>query len=170
MQLGQLDGISFLISSRMKIAVILTAILLSMVLAFIFLPLADGIVLGLVLAYIARPLYLKLHRHKRLGALIATLVIVMPIVLILGSGIFEIVRFIGWIFDNQDVFINSLFDFVKSIDVPPEYNEQIRANMGYVHFFAAFFRRFRFYILCNDNCNVRSQPGDICTGMLFPSG
>ncbi|MGB3907368.1 MAG: AI-2E family transporter [Methanomethylovorans sp.] len=110
----------------MKIAVILTAILLSMVLAFIFLPLADGIVLGLVLAYIARPLYLKLHRHKRLGALIATLVIVMPIVLILGSGIFEIVRFIGWIFDNQDVFINSLFDFVKSIDVPPEYNEQIR--------------------------------------------
>ncbi|MGD9779020.1 AI-2E family transporter [Methanomethylovorans sp.] len=126
MQLGQLDGISFLISSRMKIAVVLIVILLSLTLASIFLPLADGIVLGLVLAYIARPIYLKLHRYQRLGALIATLVIVMPIVLILGSGIFEIVRFIGWIFDNQDVFINSLFDFVRSIDVPPEYNEQIR--------------------------------------------
>ena len=125
MQIGQLDGVSVLISSRLKIAVVLIIILLSFILASIFLPLADGIVLGLVLAYIARPIYLKLHRHPRIGALIATLVIVMPVVLIIGSGIFEIVRFIGWVFDNQDVFINSLFDFVRSIDVPPEYNERI---------------------------------------------
>ncbi|MBC7086055.1 MAG: AI-2E family transporter [Methanomethylovorans sp.] len=126
MQLGQLDGISVLISSRMKISVVLILILLSLILGFIFLPLADGIVLGLVLAYIARPIYLKLHRYKRFGALVATLVIVIPIVLILGSGIFEILRFIGWIFDNQAVFINHLFDFVKSINVPQEYNQQIR--------------------------------------------
>lgn len=125
MQIGQLDGVSVLISSRLKIAVVLIIILLSFILASIFLPLADGIVLGLVLAYIARPIYIKLHRHPRIGALIATLVIVMPVVLIIGSGIFEIVRFIGWVFDNQDVFINSLFDFVRSIDVPPEYNERI---------------------------------------------
>jgi predicted PurR-regulated permease PerM len=125
MQIGQLDGISVLISSRLKIAAVLIIILLSLVLASIFLPLADGIVLGLVLAYIARPIYLKLHRYQRIGALVATFVLVMPIVLIIGSGIFEIVRFIGWIFDNQDVFINSLFDFVRSIDVPPEYNESI---------------------------------------------
>jgi predicted PurR-regulated permease PerM len=126
MQLGQLDGISVLISSRLKIAVFLIIILLSLILASIFLPLADGIVLGLVLAYIARPIYLKLHRHKRLGALIATLVIVLPVVFIIGSGIFEIVRLVGWIFDNQAVFINNLFDFVVSIDIPPQYNEPIR--------------------------------------------
>lgn len=125
MQIGQLDGISVLISSRLKIAAVLIIILLSLFLASIFLPLADGIVLGLVLAYIARPIYLKLHRYQRIGALVATFALVMPVVLIIGSGIFEIVRFIGWIFDNQDVFINSLFDFVRSIDVPPEYNESI---------------------------------------------
>ncbi|WP_321419152.1 AI-2E family transporter [uncultured Methanomethylovorans sp.] len=126
MQLGQLDGISVLISSRLKIAVVLIIILLSLILASIFLPLADGIVLGLVLAYIARPIYLKLHRYQRLGALLATLIIVMPVVLIIGSGIFEITRLMSWIFENQGLFINNLFDFIASVDVPPQYNEPIR--------------------------------------------
>ncbi|MDD3043066.1 MAG: AI-2E family transporter, partial [Methanosarcinaceae archaeon] len=53
------DGVSQLIASRWKIgAAVVVAILLFFAL-LVLLPLADGIVLGLVFAYIARPISKK---------------------------------------------------------------------------------------------------------------
>ena len=58
------DGVSQIIASRWKIgATIALAVLLFFAL-LILLPLADGIVLGLVFAYIARPIQVKFGKYR----------------------------------------------------------------------------------------------------------
>jgi predicted PurR-regulated permease PerM len=93
-------------------------------LIMILLPLADGIVLGLVFAYICRPINAKLKRWHRLGALIGTMFIVVPLVIIIGTGLVEIFRQIVYIIENQSEFIEMLFGFVRQY-VPYAYSSRI---------------------------------------------
>lgn len=114
------------IGSRWKFLVILAIVILFFTFVFILLPLADGIMLGLVFAYIARPIYQVLQRKRHIGAFIATMFIVAPIILILGMGIIEIANQVMWVAENQTVVIGSLFDFVRSLNIPQAYYEQIQ--------------------------------------------
>ena len=67
------DGVSQLIASKWKIGAALAVALLLYFAFLILLPLADGIVLGIVFAYIARPIQIKFRKYRKIGALIASL-------------------------------------------------------------------------------------------------
>jgi predicted PurR-regulated permease PerM len=120
------DGISRIISAKWKIVSFTVVSLLFLLFCYILFPLADGIVLGLVFAYIARPIFMKLRRLKRIGALIATLCIVIPVVFIIGSGIVEILRQIVWVFENQSYVMNTSLDLLRSIDIPAGYSDDVQ--------------------------------------------
>jgi predicted PurR-regulated permease PerM len=120
------DGISRIIAAKWKIASFVVVLLLFLLFCYILFPLADGIVLGLVFAYIARPIFMKFRRFRRVGALIATLCIVVPVVFIIGSGIVEIFRQIVWVFENQSYVMNTSLDILRSIDIPARYSNDVQ--------------------------------------------
>ncbi|HWR25317.1 MAG TPA: AI-2E family transporter [Methanosarcina sp.] len=114
------DGVSQIIASRWKIGAALVVAVLLCFSILILLPLADGIVLGLVFAYIAKPIQLKFKRHRKLGALIASLCIFFPIVFIVGVGVVEILNQISWIIDNKTEVVGAILDFIRALNIPPE--------------------------------------------------
>ncbi len=118
------DGISLIISYKWEVFTALAVFLLVVLMFIILLPLADGIILGLVFAYICRPIYLALNRYRYFGAFVATMFIVTPMVLIIGTGLVEIARQIIWVFDNQGEVIGMLFEYVRII-VPETYTDPI---------------------------------------------
>ena len=122
----QVDGISLLIYYKWKIAASLALAIILFFVALIILPLADGIVLGLLFAYIARPIFIKLKDRRRLGSLAATMCIVLPVVFILGAGLLEIINLVGWVVDNQSQVIGSMFDFIREIDIPESMNDELQ--------------------------------------------
>ncbi len=118
------DGLSIIVSNKWNIIIALLLVLLFLALATILLPLRDGIVLGLVFAYVCRPIYLKLQRWNHIGALIATMFVVTPIVFIIGTGAVEILRQMVWVIENQTEVINILFDIVRQV-VPEAYSARV---------------------------------------------
>lgn len=120
------DGISILIHYKWKIAVSIAIAILLVVAVIVVLPLADGIVLGLVFAYISRPIYSKFKGHRKIGAFVATMFIVAPLILIIGSGIIEIINQITWIVNNQGQVIGGIFDFIKNINIPSSIHKQLQ--------------------------------------------
>ncbi|MDD2440352.1 MAG: AI-2E family transporter [Methanosarcinaceae archaeon] len=121
------DGVSQLIASRWKIGAALVVAFLIFFAIRILLPLADGIVLGLVFAYIARPIRKKFKKHRRLGALIASLCIFIPIVFIIGVGVVQILNQVSWILEHQSEVIGEIFAFVRSLEIPEQYLEEINS-------------------------------------------
>lgn len=119
------DGVSQLIASRWKIGVALALAVLLYFAFLILLPLADGIVLGIVFAYIARPIQVKFGKHRKLGALMASLCIFVPIVFIIGAGIVEILNQISWIIEHQTSVMRGILSFINSLEIPAVYVERI---------------------------------------------
>ncbi|TGC08036.1 AI-2E family transporter [Methanolobus halotolerans] len=122
----QQDGVSRILDSKWKIAAGAFFLLLLIIQIFIFLPIIDGLVLGLVFAYISRPIFMKLNRFPRLGAFVATMCIVVPMVFIIGSGMFEIFRQVVWIIENQADALNFLLDSFRTIDIPDRYASDVQ--------------------------------------------
>ncbi|MCL7410731.1 MAG: AI-2E family transporter [Methanosarcinaceae archaeon] len=120
------DGVSTLIQYKWMIAISIALAILLVAAVIVVLPLADGIVLGLVFAYISRPICLKFKGHRKIGAFVATMFIVIPIIIILGSGLIEIIRQITWIVNNQGLVIGSIFDFIRGIDFPETIHQQLQ--------------------------------------------
>lgn len=120
-----LDGYDKFVASRWKIGAALAVAVLLYFAIIILLPLADGLVLGLVFAYIARPIRVKFRKHKKTGALFASLCIFFPIVFIVGVGIVEIINQISWIFENQAAVMNVILDFIRALNIPDKYLEGI---------------------------------------------
>lgn len=117
------------IGSRWKVFIIIALVILFSIFVYILLPLADGILLGLVFAYIARPIYMLIQKKRHLGAFVATMFIVAPIILILGMGIIEIANQIVWIAENQSFVVDSLFDFIRGLNIPEAYYGRIQQTI-----------------------------------------
>jgi predicted PurR-regulated permease PerM len=84
---------------------ILILALASLLLIFYFFyPFLDGIILGMVFAYVGRPIRDHFLPRKRLGALAAALCIVIPIFLVLGLGMIEIANQIIFLAKNYETF------------------------------------------------------------------
>lgn len=115
-----LDGVEQIIASRWKIGAAVAIAVLLCLSFLVLLPLADGIVLGLVFAYIARPIQLKFKGHRKLGALVASLCIFIPLVFVIGVGILEILNQITWIIDNKSAVTSVAVDFIDTFKIPEE--------------------------------------------------
>jgi predicted PurR-regulated permease PerM len=121
------DGVSQIIASRWKIGAALGVALLLYFSFLILLPLADGIILGIVFAYIARPIQIRFKKHRKIGALVASLCIFVPIVFIFGAGLVEILNQISWIVENQTAVAAAILNFINSLDVPEKLLESINS-------------------------------------------
>jgi predicted PurR-regulated permease PerM len=115
-----LDGVEQIIASRWKIGAALAIAVLLCLSFLLLMPLADGIVLGLVFAYIARPLQIKFGKHRKLGAFVASLCIFVPIVFIIGVGTVEILNQISWIVDNKTAVVGAIVSFIRALNIPEE--------------------------------------------------
>jgi predicted PurR-regulated permease PerM len=99
---------------------ILAAAALVLIFYFLF-PFLDGLILGTVFAYVGRPIMDKFRGRRRLGALVATIIIVVPIFLILGLGMLEIANQIIALANNQEPLRIALRGFVerRELAIPP---------------------------------------------------
>ena len=125
-----LDGVEQIIANRWKIGAALAIAMLLCLSFLVLLPLADGIILGLVFAYIARPIQLKFKERRKLGALVASLCIFIPLVFIIGIGILEILNQVTWIINNKTAVTGAVVDFIHALQIPPElvaiFNDAVR--------------------------------------------
>jgi predicted PurR-regulated permease PerM len=86
----------------------------------VLLPLADGIVLGLVFAYIGRPIQLMFKERRKMGAFVASLCIFIPLVFVIGIGVLEILNQITWIINNKAAVTGAAVDFIHALNIPQE--------------------------------------------------
>ncbi|MCZ7356702.1 MAG: AI-2E family transporter [Candidatus Methanoperedens sp.] len=113
------DGVSVLIKHKWKIVLAVIILLVAAMFVNIIFPLLDGIIMGVVLAYVARPLKNFFDRYTPgISPYLATAAIVVPIFLIIGLGIIEIFNLILWAIKNQDYVVGVLLRFVDRLDLP----------------------------------------------------
>ncbi len=107
--------------------IILPILFILLLITYFLFPLMDGIVLGVVLAYVARPIRDKFGRRRRLGSIVATIAIILPIFLILGLGGVEVVSQLNWVVENQGEIIRRFGTFFRNFEVPLENSEILAA-------------------------------------------
>jgi predicted PurR-regulated permease PerM len=113
------DGMSVLIKHKWKIAVAVSLFLVAALFINIIFPLLDGIIMGVVLAYVARPLKNIFDRYiPKLSPYLATTAIVLPIFLIIGLGVIEIFNTLLWAIKNQDYVVGVLLNSVERLGMP----------------------------------------------------
>jgi len=114
------DGMKYLIDKRETIASIISVLILLLIIAYFFSPLIDGLVLGLVFAYVARPIKERLDKkHIYLSCLVATCCIVIPCMLILGLGTMEAVNMLIWVVQHQSEIVDSFVVTLNAMNLPP---------------------------------------------------
>lgn len=125
---GQLtDGISVIIKHKWKIVFTVLILLIAAMFLFVIIPLIDGIIMGIVLAYIARPMKRVIDRYSPKAApYIATGVIVIPVFLIFGFGIIEIINDIIWAVKNQDYVLGVLLSLLEKLSMPDFVRDKIK--------------------------------------------
>lgn len=112
------DGVSKLIEHRWTIAIIAGVSILFLTIVYIVLPILDGIVLGVVFAYVGRPISNKLSKYTKFAPFIATACIIAPIVFILGIGAIEIINQIIWMIGHHSEIITSFTGTIEELDIP----------------------------------------------------
>ena len=121
------DGISTLIKHKWKIVLALLILIITASFLYVILPLLDGIIMGIVLAYIARPTKRYFDRFiPKASAYIATLAIVLPVLLIIGFGIIEIINDILWAVKNQDYVVGILLSLLEKLNLPDFASDRIK--------------------------------------------
>jgi predicted PurR-regulated permease PerM len=116
--------------SQHKGVVILALAALLLIFYFLF-PFLDGLILGTVFAYVGRPIRDKFRQRRRLGSLVASVCIVVPIFFILGLGMLEIANQVISLAQNQEAFRTALgFSLAKlALDIPPGAQELIAGSL-----------------------------------------
>ena len=69
--------------------------------------LLDGLVLGLVFAYVGRPVRDLFGKRRRIGSLAAIICIVVPLSAIFATGVIEASKQIIWLESHEKVIISS---------------------------------------------------------------
>ncbi|GFO95923.1 hypothetical protein ig2599ANME_0105 [groundwater metagenome] len=121
------DGISVLIKHKWKIVLTVLILIIAAMFMYVMLPLIDGIIMGIVLAYIARPMKHFIDRYApKASAYIATCAIVIPVFLIFGFGIIEIFNNIIWAVKNQDYVLGVLLNLLEKLSLPDFVRDKIK--------------------------------------------
>lgn len=113
-----------------KIILILASAALLLIVYFLF-PFLDGVILGTVFAYVGRPIRDKFGSRRRLGALVASVCIVVPIFLVIGMGMLEVANQIIILAHNQVAVrdtIGSLMEQLAS-DLPGSVNGALASGL-----------------------------------------
>jgi predicted PurR-regulated permease PerM len=116
--------------SQHRGVVILALAALLLIFYFLF-PFLDGLILGTVFAYVGRPIMDKFRKRRRLGALVASICIVVPIFFILGLGMLEIANQVIALAQNQEAVRTALGSSLAklALDIPPGAQEMIAGSL-----------------------------------------
>lgn len=98
--------------------ILIPVLFLLLLITYFLFPLMDGIILGVVFAYVGRPIKERFGRRERLGSAVATAAIVLPIALILGLGGVEVVSQLNWVVENQSEIIKRAGSFLAEVEMP----------------------------------------------------
>jgi predicted PurR-regulated permease PerM len=102
----------------------------ALVLTIYFLsPFFDGLILGTVFAYVGRPIRDWFKKRKHLGALIASMCIVVPIFLIFSLAMLEIANQILSLAQNQEAIRYAIFSTATDLKIPDFISQAITNNL-----------------------------------------
>lgn len=107
----------------------LLVVAIAILVSYLTYPLLDGIVLGMVFAYVGRPIRDLCGSRRRLGSLVATISIVIPITIIMGLGAIEIANQLVWLAQHQSDIAGIVIDFVLRMEIPPSIFEELRGSL-----------------------------------------
>ena len=115
--------------SKREWLLLITAALVILVSYFIW-PLLEGLVLGMVFAYVGRPVQNLFGKNRQIGALAATICIVVPLSAVFALGVFEIVNQIRWLEIHQREIVVTSYDFIYHIHIPPMIFDELSRGMA----------------------------------------
>jgi predicted PurR-regulated permease PerM len=102
----------------------------ALVLIFYFLsPFLDGVILGTVFAYVGRPVRDLFKNRRRLGALTASLCIIVPIFVIFGLAMLEIANQILNLAQNQETIRSTLYSMAMGLEIPEFVGRGLASNL-----------------------------------------
>ena len=108
---------------------ILPIVLVFILILYFLFPLLDGIVLGVVFAYVGRPIKNLSKKRRRIGALVATICIILPITLIITLGTVEIISQLNWVVQHQSEILRRASIFVGEIEIPPAIYDELTGSL-----------------------------------------
>ena len=85
---------------------------------YFFMPLLDGIVMGIVFAYVAKPIKRRLEPIGKIKAsALATIVVIVPISVLIFYGLFHGLNQAIYLFTHYQIIESGLLDLLKKFGV-----------------------------------------------------
>jgi predicted PurR-regulated permease PerM len=103
---------------------------LVVLLSYYIWPLLDGLVLGLVFAYVGRPVRDLFGANRRIGSLVAIICIVVPLSAIFAAGVIETSNQIRWLESHEREIVSLLFELVSKVHIPQAILDEISRGMA----------------------------------------
>jgi predicted PurR-regulated permease PerM len=107
------------------LAVIIALILIS----YLVFPLLDGMILGVVFAYVGFPVRNLFGNRRLLGSLVATFCIAIPISVIVGMGAIEVVNQFIWLAEHQGEIIRAATFLIGDPHIPQVVIEELTLSI-----------------------------------------
>lgn len=105
-------------------------LVLIILLSYYIWPLLDGLVLGLVFAYVGRPVRDLFGKNRRIGSLAAIICIVVPLSAIFVTGVVETSNQIRWLESHDRVIVSLIFELVARVHIPQAIFDEISRGMA----------------------------------------
>ena len=103
---------------------------LIILLSYYIWPLLDGLVLGLVFAYVGRPVRDLFGKNRRIGSLGAIICIVVPLSAIFATGVVEASSQIRWLESHQREIVFLIYDFVSRVHISQAIFDELSRGMA----------------------------------------
>jgi len=106
-------------------------LILSALVLLYFSPLADGMMMGVVFAYVAKPIRQFLERKvsRSVSSFISTMVIILPIAFLMFYGVFQGVNQMIYVLTHQKQFEETLVNVLRNAKVPEKYVSYVVSNI-----------------------------------------
>ncbi len=128
--MGRDNLITWLMENKWLIVFLISIPSLLLLTVYFFSPLLDGIVLGIVFAYVVRPLKKRIEKFRYFGRIIssaiATLIIMVPIGIILTLGVIEGLNQIVWLVTHQSDIEMAIASILGQFGIP----EDVQVKLG----------------------------------------
>jgi predicted PurR-regulated permease PerM len=117
---------SWLHTNRLLLLVVIPALILVFYLVF---PLLDGMILGVVFAYVGLPIRNLFGSRRVLGSLVATFCIALPISVIVGMGAIELLNQFIWLAEHQSEIIKAATFLIGDLRIPQVVIEELTLSI-----------------------------------------
>lgn len=113
---------------RDKGLLMITLALLLLV-SYLLSPLLDGMVLGVVFAYVGRPVRDLFKERRKIGSLAATVCIAGPLSAVFALGTLEVLSQIRWLEDHRGEIFAAAVEFVSRLHIPQTIFDELSRGM-----------------------------------------